>query len=134
MTSLWTICFAILFGRDIAEFDLQKSFDLYGMLDNFPPRKAKAVYASVLPVIIAMLQNAIKSVIRDQPDPSSPHTQNAGARQNSSENGIGKPLGGNRTRAVSLQNEAGSSSKPVPIPISHLDDMLTYLETSKVLN
>ena len=110
---LWSLCFAILFGRDVASLDLQRSFDLYGLLDDFPPEKAKVVYPGVLPVMTAMLQNAMKSLVRDQPDPNSPHGQNPDASRKSSEHGTRTPLGGNRVRAVSLQNEARSSGKLV---------------------
>ena len=119
VTPLWSMCFAILFGKDVANYDLQKPFDLYGLLEDFPPQKTRAIYPGVLPVITAMLQNAIKSVIRDQPNPDSPQARISGEFSRSSEENTKRTVSGSRTHAVSLQGEVGFSSKPALVNLLH---------------
>lgn len=71
--TVWPICFAILFGKDIAAIDFERTFDLYSLLESFAPKgDARAVYPEILPVVTAMLQSGLKSIAKDQGDPESP--------------------------------------------------------------
>lgn len=67
---LWPIGLAILFGRDIVDFDLDKSFDYFSLIDAFG--NCKVVNPSSLPILTAMLQHGLKDVIKNQEDPDSP--------------------------------------------------------------
>ena len=70
---IWPICFAILFGLDVAAIDFSRSFDLFSLLEIFTSRSTEAVaYPAMLPVITAMLEEGLKSVTRYQSDPDSP--------------------------------------------------------------
>jgi len=72
-TVLWTICFAILFGQDVANLDLGRPFNLYNLLATFGANNtAKATNPQILPVLTAMLQNGLKSITKEQDDPESP--------------------------------------------------------------
>ncbi|MCJ1251415.1 hypothetical protein MMC30_008648, partial [Trapelia coarctata] len=72
-TALWTICFSILFGQDVANIDLARPFDLYNLLATFAAdNTAKVATPQILPVLTAMLQNGLKSITKDQEDPESP--------------------------------------------------------------
>lgn len=72
-TALWTICFAILFGQDVANLDFGRPFDLYNLLAAFATENtAKVANPQILPVLTAMLQNGLKSITKDQGDPDSP--------------------------------------------------------------
>lgn len=71
--TIWPICFAILFGRDIATVNLERKFDLYSLLESFAPEsQVKVMYPEMLPVLTAMLQSGLKAIARDQKDPDSP--------------------------------------------------------------
>ena len=105
--AIWMVCFAILFGIDVALLDLQRPFDLYGMLASFPPGNVKAVYPGVLSVIIGLLQHGLKSVIRHQVNPNSPP-----ARSNTDSPIPTTPQ--TRPRAKSLQVKANLSGRHHP--------------------
>lgn len=71
--TIWPICFAILFGQDIATVNLERTFDLFSLLESFAPEsQAKVMYPEMLPVLTAMLQSGLKAIARDQKDPDSP--------------------------------------------------------------
>ena len=110
VTALWTICFAILFGQDIAQVDLKKPFDLYALMSSFPFPEIQVVYPHVVPVLISMLQAGLKAVIQSQPDPTSPSSSRG---DNSSTGTANERM--NRTRAGSLQEETPLSSSFDPI-------------------
>ena len=72
----WWICFAILFGRDIATINFARPFDLFNLLEEFAPDgKCKVRYPEILPVILGMLQQGLRNTYRDSPDPGSPSAQ-----------------------------------------------------------
>lgn len=74
--TIWPICFAILFGQDIATVDLERTFDLFSLLESFAPEsQTKVMYPEMLPVLTAMLQSGLKAIARDQKDPDSPLTE-----------------------------------------------------------
>ena len=73
--AMWTICFAIFFGVDLAQIDFGRSFDLFNLLELFSSGDEVTVaYPQMLPVLAAMLQNGLRNVTRDQSDPDSPMT------------------------------------------------------------
>jgi len=73
--AVWTICFAIFFGVDIAKIDFRRSFDLFNLLEVFSSgNMVTVVYPEMLPVLTAMLQQGLMSVTREQSDPDSPMT------------------------------------------------------------
>ena len=68
--SLWLICFCIFFGRDVADFDLDKGVDLFSLTEAFG--NCKVANPSALPIITSMLQHGLKDIINKQEDPDSP--------------------------------------------------------------
>lgn len=61
--TLWPICFAILFGYDVAIIDFERSFHLFGLLELFAvDGEAEVVYPEALQVLIGMLQSGLKMV------------------------------------------------------------------------
>lgn len=63
LPSLWPLCFAMLFDRDIADLDLSRPFDLFGLIDLFSVNAdGKVVYPQILPVIVGMLGSGLKAV------------------------------------------------------------------------
>ena len=73
--TVWLICFAILFGRDVATINFSTTFDLFGLLDAFAAEgKCYVVYPEILPVLTAMLRNGLLTLIREQPESGSPST------------------------------------------------------------
>lgn len=70
VSQLWPICFCILFGHDVARIDTEMPLELYNLLEAFG--SSKVVYPDVLPIISTMLQQGLKTILRDQDDPDSP--------------------------------------------------------------
>lgn len=63
---LWPICFAILFGKDVARIDLTKSLDLFALLETFSEGgKAAVVYPEILQVIMAMLKAGVATIVAE---------------------------------------------------------------------
>ena len=72
-TSLWPACFAILFGKDVANIDFAGTFDIYSLMASFASDgTGKVEYLAVLPVIVAMLESGLRSIMKNQEDPDSP--------------------------------------------------------------
>lgn len=71
--TIWPICFAIFFGQDVADINLERKFDLYNLLEIFDSKgKVKIACPEVLPVLTGMLRNGLKSIMKEQADPGSP--------------------------------------------------------------
>ncbi|KAF2732378.1 beach-domain-containing protein [Polyplosphaeria fusca] len=89
---IWSICFAILFDRDVAAIDFERDFDVYNLVDIFisqsPSSKLKVVYPEVFPVIAAMLDTGLRAIVRDRatsendpPQPENGETRAARGRR-----------------------------------------------------
>ena len=63
LPSLWPICFSVLFGTDIGVLDLDRSFDLFGLLDVFGFDGFKVVNPEIFEVIMGMLQSGLKTIV-----------------------------------------------------------------------
>lgn len=108
VTALWPICFAVLFGKDVADIDFERSFDLYNLLAIFAPNDTtKVTNPQILPVIAAMLQNGLKTITKDQDDPDSPLTEKSNGNTGINLRTDRKSFHG-RTRSMSLQIGAGT--------------------------
>ena len=83
--SIWPICFAILFGIDVAILDFSRNFDLFGLLEMFASGdKITVKCPEMLSVLTAMLGQGLKIVTRDQADPDSPLPEKSNGRFSSS--------------------------------------------------
>ncbi|UKZ81439.1 hypothetical protein TrVFT333_009211 [Trichoderma virens FT-333] len=69
---LWTICFCILFGQDVADVNFDSRADFHTLAEKFDKRKV--VYPESLVIITSMLQHGLKDVMKYQEDPDSPAT------------------------------------------------------------
>ncbi|KAI9046878.1 hypothetical protein LZ554_008956 [Drepanopeziza brunnea f. sp. 'monogermtubi'] len=103
LPTLWPILFCILFGRDVADVDLERSFELFSLLEPF--NSCKVVYHAVLPVIMAMLQHGLKDVLRNQDDPDSPLVDRGNGQDQPKPSGLSVPASANRRRSMSLTKE-----------------------------
>lgn len=112
--TIWPICFAILFGHDVVKIDFERPFDLFSLLEIFlVDGRVKILYPEVLPVITAMLQNGLKTVVKDQQDPDSPlqERSNGDATLQTMSVSESKHI---RSRSMSLHTELVSISKSPP--------------------
>ncbi|KAL1958650.1 hypothetical protein VTO42DRAFT_3993 [Malbranchea cinnamomea] len=65
---LWLICFAVLFGKDVALMDIEKAFDDNSLLRCFDPVDTiKVACPDMFPVISSMLQSGLKSALSNLP-------------------------------------------------------------------
>jgi hypothetical protein len=61
---LWPICFAILFGLDVAHMDLDRPFDHFAFVDLFLSKgDVKIVFPEIFPVMAEMLQSGLKKTV-----------------------------------------------------------------------
>ena len=76
--SVWPICFAVLFGKDIASVDIDRSFDLYNLLEALNAGEGTCVvYPEFFSILASMLQNGFRAITQDQMDPDSPLNERA---------------------------------------------------------
>jgi len=109
--TLWPVCFAILFGLDVAAIDYSRAFDLYGLLETFTTgAKVAVAYPAMLSVITSMLGEGLKTVTRDQSDPDSPLIERSNGKDVASPKGSGTPTH-TRQRSMTLNIETTASSK-----------------------
>ena len=70
---MWLICLAILFGKDVANINMERPFDVYNLIETFVDKgQARVIYPEILPAITAMLQAGLRAITRDESDPDSP--------------------------------------------------------------
>jgi hypothetical protein len=66
---VWTVCFSILFDRDVSGIDFERNFDVFNLVDifiaNAPRSRLRIVYPEILPVIAAMLDTGLRTIVRD---------------------------------------------------------------------
>ncbi len=106
--TIWPLCFAILFDHDIVHIDFGRSFDLYSLLETFSVNnKTAVVYPQIMPVIVSMIQNGLKTVVKDQEDPDSP-LSHRNEEDDKSEKPTGKRPKHIRRRSMSLNTELSS--------------------------
>ncbi|KAL8782097.1 MAG: hypothetical protein Q9213_005708 [Squamulea squamosa] len=68
LPAVWRSCLAILFGHDVSSIDLAKPFNLFSLVDVFGSNsKSKVLHPEILPVIIAMIQSALKTICQENP-------------------------------------------------------------------
>jgi beige protein homolog 1 len=105
--TIWPICFCMLFGFDVAEFDFDKDLDFFSLLQTFGA--CKIMYPDALPVLISMLQHGLKDILKNQEDPDSPMGEQEPQRPSS----VGPAIPGTRSRSRSmlLQKEMESRRK-----------------------
>jgi beige protein homolog 1 len=63
--ALWTTLFAMLFGIDIADIDYSEDFNQFTLAEIFQSTSGRPVYLDVLPVMTAMLENGLRTIVQD---------------------------------------------------------------------
>ena len=64
LPALWPALFAIIFNYDIGKLDLDRTFDLFGLLDLFDSDNTlKVVYPEGFIVVHGMLQNGLRTIV-----------------------------------------------------------------------
>jgi len=67
---IWTICFAVLFDRDVATIDFERDFDVFNLVEVFTHQsKLKVVYPEMFSIISAMLAIGLRTIVRDTAQP-----------------------------------------------------------------
>ncbi|OTB01785.1 hypothetical protein M426DRAFT_323145 [Hypoxylon sp. CI-4A] len=104
ISTLWPICFSIIFGYDVAEIDFEKNFNFFSMLETFG--KCRIVNPDALPIITAMIRHALKDVLKAQEDPASPPADSKAAESMMASLNVSgaRP----RARSMSLREELES--------------------------
>ncbi|KAJ3939453.1 beige protein-like 1 [Colletotrichum fioriniae] len=119
--SLWPICFSILFGLDVANVDLERTFEFSSLFETFG--RARVLYPECLQVITSMLQHGLKDVMKHQEDPNSP--QKSHHLQASGFEGLET-----RPRAKSMETR-GLDARSESLPLCTGMTMLTFTTVSE---
>ncbi|KAI1295727.1 beige/BEACH domain-containing protein [Xylaria venustula] len=106
--TIWPICFCILFGFDVADFNFDKDLDFFSLLETFGTYKV--VNSDALPIITSMLQHGLKDVLKNQEDPDSPLSDLEPLRSSLVDKESSGPR--SRPRSMSLQKELESRRTP----------------------
>lgn len=109
LSTLWPICFCILFGKDVADVDFSRPFDHTTLLDIFTGR---VIYPDALPIVTSMFQHGLRDVMRHQDDPDSPAS--AGGLFKSSSVGVDTPEAKPGPRSMALADELISRRELAP--------------------
>jgi hypothetical protein len=98
---IWTICFAVLFDRDVSTIDFERDFDVFNLVDIFmthsPQSKLRICYPEVFPVITAMLDTGLRAIVRDR------QTSQAGNERPKEESGETVTRGRRRTMSLNAK-------------------------------
>ncbi|KLU83123.1 beige/BEACH domain-containing protein [Magnaporthiopsis poae ATCC 64411] len=109
LSTLWPICFCILFGKDVADVDFSRPFDHTTLLDMFTGR---VIYPDALPIVTSMFQHGLRDVMKHQDDPDSP--AGAGVLFKGSPVGVDAPDVKPGPRSMALADELISRQTPRP--------------------
>lgn len=66
LPSIWIICFALLFGNDVAMIDFDGEFNHFNLADLFSQKPVSVVYPEVFPIIAAMLEHGLRAIVQDR--------------------------------------------------------------------
>lgn len=70
---LWLTCFAILFGKDVADVDYTSNLDLYTLLHTFAiDDETTLSNPEIIPVIMGMLRTALPAITEHRPSTPTP--------------------------------------------------------------
>ncbi|KAI3321630.1 beige/BEACH domain-containing protein [Xylariaceae sp. AK1471] len=118
--TIWPVCFSILFGFDVADFDFDKDLDFFSLLETFGAYKI--ANPESLPIITSMLQHGLKDVLKNQEDPDSPlgdlkpprplsaNPESSGIRSRSRSMSLQKELESRRTPQTGSDRNAGNAA------------------------
>lgn len=110
--SIWPICFAVLFGQDVASINLNRSFDLFNLLEALNANDQTCVtYPEVFPVLAGMLQSGLRAITEDQTDPDSPVNERDGARNGRLNDALQSNSMPKQSPSMSLMTELASSGE-----------------------
>ncbi|KAJ4299741.1 beige protein-like 1 [Kalmusia sp. IMI 367209] len=106
---VWTICFALFFGVDVAKIDFERDFDVFNLVEVFITKaqspKLDIAYPAVFAVISAMLDTGLRAIVRDPAKPENEVPK--------SENGE-LPVSRGRRRTMSLNAKQPSIDTRIP--------------------
>ena len=102
--TLWTICFAILFGVDVSVINFERDFDLYSLMETFlADGKVAIKYPEIVPTITSMLEQGLRTVVKQENEAASPSKESKGSNLSTPSEPT-TPTRRNR-RSMSLMND-----------------------------
>ena len=75
---MWIVCFALLFGHDVATIDFDGEFNHFNLADLFGHKQVTVAYPEAFSIITAMLEHGLRSIVQERgrqeskADPESP--------------------------------------------------------------
>ena len=110
---LWMTCFAILFGKDVADVDYTSNLDLFTLLHTFAiDDKTTMSNPEIMPVIMGMLRTALPAITEHR---ASTPTPIEGSRNDRSM--PQHATSHNRQRSLTLNTKVPVNGKPTSIRV-----------------
>jgi len=105
--SIWIICFALLFGHDVATVDFDGEFNHFNLSDLFSQKPVYVVYPEVFPIITSMLEHGLRSIVQDRGQEKSIDSHGSSPALKPQRNGSPMKLDrdGGKTRNSSGEND-----------------------------
>lgn len=117
---LWLTCFAILFGKDVADIDYTSNLDLFTLLHTFAiDDKTTMSNPEIIPVIMGMLKTALPAITEHRPSTPTP------IKESPKDHSMPQPATShNRQRSLTLNTKV-----PVNGKLSTIQVWITMLMT-----
>ncbi|KAF2104564.1 beach-domain-containing protein [Rhizodiscina lignyota] len=102
MPAMWTLCFGMLFGYDVALIDFERDFNFLSLAESFGSAELKVVNPDVLPILGAMLEAGLRSILAKQQEHLKPLPEQIKQEDQQS---LHPPTTRTRPRSMSLRTE-----------------------------
>ncbi|KAI9683258.1 MAG: hypothetical protein M1822_006123 [Bathelium mastoideum] len=108
--TLWTICFAILFGVDVSSIDFERDFDLYNLMETFLANGSVTVkHPEIVPTIASMLEQGLRTVVKQESEALTPSRERNGSTPPTPPEPMTPPQ--RKRRSMSLMNDLSNDGK-----------------------
>ena len=131
--AIWLACFAILFGRDIANINFGSTFDLYTLLEIFTgDGKTVIAHTEMLPVLTAMLKSGLLALNKAQPESHFPSSRDMDGTHTEPLNSTQEQHARQKSLTLSVTIPESSKAKPPRICLIGIANSLKLIKTHQM--
>jgi len=103
---MWIVCFALLFGHDVATIDFDGEFNHFNLADLFGHKVVTVAYPEAFSIITAMLEHGLRSIVQERGQESKAEPESPSPALRTQSNGDPKKL------SETGKTKSSSSGKP----------------------
>jgi len=92
MPPMWIVCFALLFGHDVATIDFDGEFNHFNLADLFGQKPVTIANPEAFSIITAMLEHGLRSIVQERGQESRPEPESPSPALRTQSNGDPKKL------------------------------------------